>query len=185
MGRALRDKGGNILGIAELDANNALSGTLTNGTNCLNCKLLADSEVNIDPTVEKFKAEDGKTYGQDEEYEGNTRGTLMETSKVIADYLAFGVRGKTHLEYKYEGTKDAKHQEVFKLVDVTPQMHFKTPGGTKAMKYESVALVQDAAVTFSTGAIAALAAALGITIRTTAAVVIPAGQEHLLVETAV
>lgn len=183
MGRSLRDKGGNLLVIVELDSNNAIPGTITNGTNALNCGLISESKLDIEANVEKFKAEDGKTYGQDEEYEGKTSGVLMETSKLIADYLAFGVRNKTHLEIKYEGIKDGRHQEVFKIVDVTPQMHFKTPGGTKSMKYESLAIPQPAAVTFSANNLSAIETAFGISIRASGPITLPADQEHVIVET--
>ncbi|HWA05535.1 MAG TPA: hypothetical protein VG961_03230, partial [Ignavibacteria bacterium] len=94
MSRALRDKGGNQLVIIELDDNMAVPVSITNGVNALNCGLISESQVDIDAKTEKFKAEDGKTYGQDEEFEGRTSGVLMETSKLIADYLAFGTRGK-------------------------------------------------------------------------------------------
>ena len=184
MGRSLRDKGGNLLIIVELDSSNAIPPTITNGVNSLNCGLLAESQLDIDANLEKFKAEDGKTYGQDEEYEGKTSGVLMETSKLIADYLAFGTRNKIHLEIKYEGIKDGKHQEVFKIVDVTPQMHFKTPGGTKAMKYESTAIPQSQPVIFSSGNLTAIESALGVSIKASGPVTIPADQEHVIVETA-
>ncbi|HMQ79163.1 MAG TPA: hypothetical protein PKE39_09780 [Ignavibacteria bacterium] len=183
MSRALRDKGGNQLVIIELDENLAVPGSITNGTNALNCGLIFESQVDIDAKTEKFKAEDGKTYGQDEEFEGRTAGVLMETSKLIADYLAFGTRGKLHLEIKYEGIKDGKHQEVLKIANVTPQMHFKTPGGTKAMKYESVSVVQPQPVVISPANITAIESALGVNIRTTGPVTIPAEQEHVIVET--
>ena len=107
----------------------------------------------------------------------------METSKLITDYLAFGTRGKLHLEIKYEGIKGGKHQEVFKIADVTPQMHFKTPGGTKAMKYVSTSIIQLQPVTFSAANIAAIEAAFGINIKTTGPVTIPVEQEHVIVET--
>jgi hypothetical protein len=184
MGRSLRDKGGNQLVIVELDSSNAVPGTITNGVNALNCGLIFESQLDIDANVEKFKAEDGKTYGQDEEYEGKTSGVLMETSKLIADYLAFGTRNKIHLELKYEGIKDGKHQEVFKIVDVTPQMHFKTPGGTKAMRYDSTAIPQAAPVVFSAANLTAIETALGVNIRTPGPVTLPAEQEHVIVETA-
>ncbi|HWA06952.1 MAG TPA: hypothetical protein VG961_10430, partial [Ignavibacteria bacterium] len=79
--------------------------------------------------------------------------------------------------------KGGKHQEVFKIADVTPQMHFKTPGGTKAMKYESVSIVQPQAVVISAGSITAIEAALGVNIRAAGPVTIPAEQEHIIVET--
>lgn len=183
MGRALRDKGGNMLLIVELDSSNALPGSIENGVNSLNCGLLAESQLDIEANVEKFKAEDGKTYGQDEEFEGRTSGILMETSKLIADYLSFGVRNKTHLEIKYEGLKGGKHQEVFKIVDVTPQMHFKTPGGTKAMKYSSTAIPPAQEVTFSESDLAAIESALSVNIRTSGPITINASEEHLIVET--
>lgn len=183
MSKALRDKGGNLLVIIELDSNLAIPVSISNGVNALNCGLIFESQVDIETKTEKFKAEDGKTYGQDEEYEGKTSGVLMETSKLITDYIAFGTRGKLHLEIKYEGIKGGKHQEVFKIADITPQMHFKTPGGTKAMKYESVSIVQPLPVTFSSANITAIESALGINIKTTGPVTIPAEQEHVIVET--
>lgn len=186
MSYAIRDKGGNLICIAELDSSNAVSGTITNGTNALNCGLVKESQVDIDPTIEKFKAEDGKTYGQDEEFDGTVKGTLMETDKTKADYLAFGVRDKnSFVLYKYEGIKNGKHQEVFAVGDVTPQLHFKTPGGVSAQRFEFQAVPPATAVTFSTGALAALGAAWGKTVKTTSAVTVPAGQEFVIVETAV
>lgn len=184
MGRALRDKGGNQLAIVEIDSGGLIPGSIVNGVNALNCGLISESQLDIDANVEKFKAEDGKTYGQDAEFEGKTSVVLMETSKLIADYLAFGTRDKTHLEIKYEGIKDGKHQEVFKIVNVTPQMHFKTPGGTKAMKYESTAIPQQSPVTVSGSDLAAIESALGVNIRTAGPITIPAGQEHVIIETA-
>lgn len=183
MSKALRDKGGNLLVIVELNDNLAIPVSIIKGVNSLNCGLIFESQVDIETKTEKFKAEDGRTYGQDEEYEGKTSGILMETSKLITDYLAFGTRGKLHLEIKYEGIKGGKHQEVFKLADVTPQMHFKTPGGTKAMKYESTSIIQSQPVTFSAANIAAIKSALGVNIKTAGPITIPVEQEHVIVET--
>ncbi len=185
MARSLKDKGGNQLVIIELDENMQIPPSIVNGVNALNCGLIFESQVDIDTKSEKFKAEDGRTYGQDEEYEGKTSGILMETSKLIADYLAFGTRGKLHLEIKYEGIKGGKHQEIFKIADVTPQMHFKTPGGTKAMKYESVSAIQAEPVVISPANISAIEAALGVNIRTTGPVTLPAEQEHAIIETGI
>ena len=183
MSRSLRDKGGNRLIIVELDENLAIPHGIANGVNALDCGLIFSSQVDVDAKIEKFKAEDGKTYSQEETYEGKTSGVLMETSKLIADYLAFGVRDKVHLEIKYEGIKGGRHQEVFRLADVTPQMHFKTPGGTSAMKYESFAVVKDFEVYFPPESLAAIENALGIIIHTEGPVSIPAGQEHVIIET--
>ena len=185
MGKSLRDKGGNQLVIIELDENMQIPPSIVNGVNALNCGLIFESQVDIDTKSEKFKAEDGRTYGQDEEYEGKTSGILMETSKLIADYLAFGTRGKLHLEIKYEGIKGGKHQEIFKIADVTPQMHFKTPGGIKAMKYESVSAIQAEPVVISPANISAIEAALGVNIRTIGPVTVPAEQEHAIIETGI
>ena len=171
--------------IIELDENMQIPPSIVNGVNALNCGLIFESQVDIDTKSEKFKAEDGRTYGQDEEYEGKTSGILMETSKLIADYLAFGTRGKLHLEIKYEGIKGGKHQEIFKIADVTPQMHFKTPGGTKAMKYESVSAIQAEPVVISPANISAIEAALGVNIRTIGPVTVPAEQEHAIIETGI
>lgn len=183
MSRALRDKGGNRLILVELDENLVIPHGIANGVNALDCGLLFESQVDIDTKIEKFKAEDGKTYSQEETYEGKTAGVLMETSKTIADYLAFGVREKIHLEIKYEGIKGGRHQEIFRIADVTPQMHFKTPGGTSAMKYESFAVVKDSEVFFSSEDLTAIKNALGIVIHTEGPVSIPAGQEHVIIET--
>ena len=109
----------------------------------------------------------------------------METSKLITDYLSFGTRGKLHLEIKYEGIKGGNHQEIFKIADVTPQMNFKTPGGAKAMKYESVSIVQSQPVTFSSANLSAIESALGINIHAVGLVTIPTEQEHVIVETGI
>ncbi|MCC6865762.1 MAG: hypothetical protein IT280_06330 [Ignavibacteria bacterium] len=182
MAKALRDKGGNQLVIIELEDDLSIPAVITNGVNALNCGLIFESQVAIDTKTEKFKAEDGRTYGQDEEYEGRTSGVLMESSKLIADYLSFGTRGKLHLEIKYEGIKAGKHQEVFKIADITPQMQFKTPGGTKAMKYESISAVQIQPVVISEANINLIKTSLGLNIRALGPVTIPAGQEHVIAE---
>lgn len=183
MSKSLRDKGGNRLIIVELDENLQIAHGIANGVNALDCGLIFSSQVDVDTKIEKFKAEDGKTYSQEETYEGKISGVLMETSKLIADYLAFGVRDKLHLEIKYEGIKGGRHQEVFRIADVTPQMHFKTPGGTSAMKYESFAVVKNFEVYFPPENLAAIENALGIIIYTEGPVSIPAGQEHVIIET--
>lgn len=183
MGKIL-DKGGNSLVVALLSTTNAILTSYTAGTNCLNLGIIADSELAIDPSIEKFKAEDGKTYGSDETYEGRTVATLMETDKAKVDYLAFTVRdAANHLEIKYQGKKNGYHQEVFKLADITPQMNMKSPGQSKSMKYESTSVVPAAATVFSIGDLAAIEAATGATIYAPGPVTIPAGQEHVLVET--
>jgi hypothetical protein len=183
MSKALRDKGGNLIVIVELDENLTIPTGIANGINALNCGLIFESQIDIDTKIEKFKAEDGRTYSQEETYEGKTSGVLMETSKKIADYLVFGVRDKIHLEIKYEGIKGGKHQEIFKVADVTPQLHFKTPGGTSAMKYESFAVVKDQEVFFSEADLEAIETALGVTIHAPGPVSIQPGFEHAIIET--
>ncbi len=186
MGYAMSDKGGNLLAIFELDASNAILPSYTNGTNCLHCGLIDTSGVDIAAKVEKYEAEDGITYGQDETYEGTTNGILKETDKLKVDYLSFGVRDKIHLEYKYEGKKNGKHQEVFKIVDVTPQMSFKTKGGTKSMKYDSTAIPQKTAFVLTAGALSILAAGMpsGFAFKCST-FTLAVDREHVIVETAV
>ncbi len=185
MGKIL-DKGGNKLVIALLTAANAVLTSYTAGTNCLNLGSIADSEIKVDPSSEKFKAEDGSVVGSDETFEGMTSATLMETDKAKIDYLTFTVRdAANHLEVKYQGKKNGFHQEIFKLADITPQMNLKAPGQSKSMKYESTSVVPTAATTFTLGDLAAIEAATGGTIYAPGPVTIPAGQEFVIVETAV
>lgn len=185
MGKIL-DKGGNKLIIALLSTANAILTSYTSGTNCLNLGAIADSGAMIDPQIEKFKAEDGATVGSDENYEGKTIATIMETDKAKIDYLAFTIRdAANHLEVKYQGKKNGYHQEIFKLADVVPQMNLSAPGQSKSMKYESTSVVPTAATTFTLGDLVLIESATGGTIYAPGPVTIPAGQEFVIVETAV
>lgn len=185
MGEIL-DKGGNSLQIALLTSANAVLTSYTLGTNCLALDPIKNSTAKIDPSIEKFKAEDGKTYGSDETYEGNTEGIIMKTPKLIVDYLAFTVRdAANHLEIKYQGIKYGKHQEIFKLADVIPQMNLTSPGQSSSMKYESTSVVPATATTFTAGDLTLIETATGKAIYAPGPVVIPAGQEYVMVETAV
>jgi hypothetical protein len=52
------------------------------------------------------------------------------------------------------------------------------------MKYESIAIPQQSLVTISGSDLTAIESALGVNIRTAGPVTIPAGQEHVIIETA-
>ncbi len=181
----IKDKGGNKIAVVELDDNIQLPSTLTAGTNCIDAGHIANSDLAIKTKKTIFKNEAGETVAADFDYEGITSGILMETDKQKLDFFAFAVRNKKHLEYKYLGIKSGKYQEVFKIVEITPQMKLAAPGGTKSMPYESTAIVLRDNYTISTGAIGQIETALGIDIKTAGPVTIPGGAEHVIVETTV
>lgn len=185
MNKSLNNYGGNQLLLISLDENFSVPNEIINGVNALNCGLIYQSDIEITSSVEIFKAEDGRIYGFDQEFEAKTSGVLMETSKLIADYLAFKTRYNYQLEIKYQGIKAAKHQEIFKIVKVVPQMKFSSPGGIKAMKYESIAVVNPQNITFNENNLNAIKAALNANIYASGPVTIPAYNEHIIIETGI
>jgi hypothetical protein len=181
----IKDKGGNKIAVVELDENNQIPFGLTAGANCIDAGHIANSDLAIKTKKTIFKNEAGETVASDFDYEGITSGILMETNKQKLDFFAFTVRNKKHLEYKYLGFKGGNYQEVFKIVEITPQMKIAAPGGSKSMPYESTAIVIRDNFTISSGSIAQIERALGIDIKTAGPVTIPGGTEHVIVETAV
>ena len=181
----IKDKGGNKIAIVELDVNDSIPVNLVSGQNCLDLGHLANSELAIKTKKTLFKNEAGETVATDFDFEGNTSGILMETDKQKLDMLSIGVRNKRHLEYKYLGIKGGSHQEVFKIVEVTPQMKVSSPGGAKSMPYESTAIVMHSNYVISPLAISEIESALSIDIKTPGPVTIPDGQEHVIIETEV
>ena len=181
----IKDKGGNKISLAELDDNYQLSGHMTQGVNCIDLGHMASSQLEIKTTRTKFKNEAGEPVASENEFEGITTAVLMETDKEKADFLAFKTRNRKYLEYKYLGIKGGKHQESFKVAEVTPQMKISSPGGTKSLQYESSSFILPVDFVISAQSIIDLETALGINIRTNGPVTIPARTEHALVETPV
>lgn len=184
---AIKDKGGNKLAVAQLNSNLALVTTLTAGTTLLNVGNISESGTTQETAKSEFKSEDGVTRATDYEYTLATSAVLMETDKTKLDFLADTVKGKRYLEYKYQGIKNGKYQEVWKLVEVTPQFNLQTPGGVTSMAYESTGIYPNSTVTFTATAISGLNTALGsaLTIRHTGAVAISPTKGFLITEKAV
>ncbi|RPI19019.1 MAG: hypothetical protein EHM58_03125 [Ignavibacteriae bacterium] len=182
----INDKGGNKIAVIELDENYAIVENLSEGTNCLDLGHIASSEVELKANKEEYKSEDGVIRQTSYEYMANTSGILMEINKTAIDFLCFTVRDKMYLEYKYLGIRGGKHQEIFKVVKITPQMKVTAPGGAKSMPYESTAIVPMSSVMISADDIVAIRLAIAhVGIRTPGPVTIAANTEFVLVETGV
>lgn len=132
----------------------------------------------------EIKNEAGVSVYTDFEHTHVTTATLMERDKAKIDFLSDFVKGKYYLEYKYLGIVDGKHQELFKIVQVTPQFNLKLPGGATAMQYESTGVFPNSAITITGTSLAAIETALTITIYCTG-VSITASKGYCLKETAV
>lgn len=177
-------KGGNQIALVELSTSFAIPGTLTADTNCIDLGHLKESGTAINTTVTKLKNEAMEVVRTEKDYEGITRGVLMQTSKRVLDFMAFTVRDKTYLQYKKPGINKGQTQEIFAIGEATPQMNLQNPGAAENCPYEFTHLVSDTAYTFTTTNLAAIEAALGISIACTTNVTIPAGQEYVMYETA-
>jgi len=132
----------------------------------------------------EIKNEAGVSVYTDYEYSHITTATLMERDKSKIDFLADFVKGKYYLEYKYTGIVDGKHQELFKIVQVTPQFNLKLPGGATAMQYESTGVFPNSTITITGTILGLIETALSVTIYCTG-VSITASKGYCLKETAV
>ncbi len=182
----INDKGGNKIAIVEVDNDYNILENLSEGTNCLDLGHIASSESELKAGKEEYKSEDGVVRQTSYEYTANTTGVLMEINNIIINFLCFGVRGKTYIEYKYLGIRGGKHQEIFKLVKVTPQMKIASPGGTKSMPYESTAIAASSDVSISGDDIININTALPhCRIKADRSIVILADTEFVMIETEV
>lgn len=136
---------------------------VTGGT-CINLGQINESTVAMETSKTEFKNEAGQAVKTDFEYALTTKGTLMERDKAKIDLLSNYVKGRYYLEIKYLGIVDGKHQELFKIVEITPQHAITLPGGATSMKYESTGVFPDVAVTFTKTSLALIATALSATI---------------------
>lgn len=150
----------------------------------INLGEVMDSSLDQATSKTEFKNEAGVAKGTDFEHSLTTNATLMERDKIKIDFLSTGCRNKIYLEYKYAGIVDAKHQEYFKFVQVTPQHSIKLPGGASSLKYESTGIYPDATATINSTSLAAIETALTITIYCTGVAITPTAG-YVLKETAV
>ena len=183
----IKDKGGNKLAIVQLNSTLALVATLTSGTTFLNLGNISESNISKTTSKTEYSAEDGRVKATDFDFTLPTTATLMETDKTKIDFLASTVEGKKYLEYKYQGVKAGKHQEFWKIVDVTPQFSLATPGGVTSFAYESTGIFPDSTITYTSTTIGLFNTALGatLTIRHTGAVAITGSKGFLITEKAV
>src|SRR5512146_934061 len=180
---AIFDKGGDVLALNQLtDAYALYTPTVTNTTGIV-LGHLSSSDYEQTADVTEYKSEDGKVRASDETYNLNTSGVLMQSDKLITDFLAHTVKGNFYLEYKYGGDYNGKKHEYFKIVKVTPQFKKSAPGGVTSMPYKSTGIFPESDVTFTTTDIASIETLLGISIYTTLAVTITAAQGFVYVET--
>lgn len=182
----ISDKGGNKIALFEFDTttNTMVTASLVSGTNYMDLGHISSSSIGITPSTETFKSEDKVVRATDTEYAGKTTGVLMQTSKEIADFVAFTSRGKKYIQYKYNGYKNAKRQDSFAVVEVENGFMFTTPGGASSFNYTANHTANDQAVTISTTQLASMQTAIGTPFPyATATVTIPANQELIIVET--
>lgn len=180
---AIRDKGANLLAVAEVTDAWALK-TLTAGTNALHYGHLTSSSLGQTTSKETFNSEDGKPRLSEFTYSLDTTGVLMQADKVIIDFNSESVKDKYFLQYKLMSlNRDGKKQEHFSLGQVTPQFKVDAPGGTASMPYEFSGIYPDATVTFNSTMLVAIETALSITIYCTG-VSITASQGFCIKETA-
>ncbi len=179
----ITNNGGNKVCLGEVTDAWALK-TLTAGTNALDVGHIANSDIGQASAKTEFKSEDNKVRAADFDFSLNTTGQLMQTDKVTIDFLAESVKNKYFLQYKYQGIKDGKHQEIFTLGQVTPQFKITTPGGASSMPYEFTGIYPSATVTFNSTNLAAIETALSVTIYCTGAS-ITASQGFVVKETVV
>lgn len=177
------DAGGNLIALGEVTDAWALK-TLTAGTNAIDAGEISTSDIAQTTSKTEYKNEKKKTVATDFEYSLNTTGTLMQTDKATIDFFAESVKNKYFLQYKYQGIKDGKHQEVFTLGTVTPQFKMTTPGSSSSMPYEFTGVYPNTTATFNSTHLAAIETALSITIYATGAA-ITSSQGFVVKETAV
>lgn len=180
---AIVDDGGNLICLSEVSDSWALK-TLTAGTNAINAGHISTSDFSQATNKTEYKNEQRKTVASSYEYSINTTGTLMQTDKATIDFFAESVKSKYFLQCKYMGIKDGKHQEIFTLGQVTPQVKITTPGASASMPYEHTGIYPTSTVTFNSTNLAAIETALSVTIYATGAS-ITASQGFVVKETAV
>lgn len=182
---AISDKGGNKILLCELDSSMNVITPVVEGTNAIDAGYIFQSSFEQKAAREQFKSEDGVTRAVDFSYDVRTTAILMQRNKTLIDFLTTSVKGKLYLQYHYRGIANAKHQEIFSAVRVTPETKIDTPGAVKSFPYEATHIAVNNAVTISSGVITQIESALDINIRTSGPVVIPAGAEFVIVETEV
>lgn len=161
------DEGGNLIALAEVDPTTFELESLTKGTNALDLGHIVESEGGTTGKKDVLKNEAKVITKTTYEQEGGTTGTLQQRGKTLIDFLENKVKGKVFLELKNYGNVEGADQEVFALVQVTPQALVKTPGGASSLKYESTYIAPAVAVTFDAADMTAIETALGITITST------------------
>lgn len=183
-----KNQQGNLIALGEVNADTFALKTLTDQTNAIHLGHLSTSNAAQTPSKTDIPNEKGLNVVSTFDITKNTTGTLMQTDKAQIDFLAVKVKDKTMLEYKYLGVNNGKHQELFKVVNVTPQYAIDTANPGTSMPYESTAVYPDAAVTYNSTHLAAFETATGAVIYTTGAVIPLTGgtsDGYVLKETAV
>lgn len=180
---AISDKGGNRILLCELDSSLNVITPIVQGTNAIDAGYIFQSSFEQKAAREQFKSEDGITRAVDFAFDTRTAAILMQRNKQLIDFLTTAVKGKLYLQYHYRGIANAKHQEIFSVIKVTPQTKIDTPGAVKSFPYEATHIAVNEAVTISESIISQIESALDVDIRTAGPVVIPPGAEFLIVET--
>jgi len=180
---AISDKGGNRIILCGLDSSLNVITPPVHGVNALDAGFILQSSFEQKASKEQFKSEDGVVRAVDFTYETKTTAILMQRDKTLIDFLAQTVKGRLYMQYHYRGIANAKHQEIFSVVRVTPQAKIDTPGAAKSFPYEAVHMAINVQLTITSAIIAAIETALDVDIKTTGPVIITAGAEFVIVET--
>ncbi|HEY3251257.1 MAG TPA: hypothetical protein VGK25_09075 [Ignavibacteria bacterium] len=129
---AISDKGGNRILLCELDNTFNVITPIVQGTNSIDAGYIFQSSFEQKAARDAFKSEDGATRAVDFSFDTRTTAILMQRDKALIDFLAKTVKGKLYMQYHYRGIANAKHQEIFSAVKVTPQTKIDTPGAVKS-----------------------------------------------------
>jgi hypothetical protein len=182
---AISDKGGNRIILCGMDESHNIITPPVHGENALDAGYILQSSFEQKASKEQFKSEDGIVRAVDFTYETRTTAILMQRDKTLIDFLSQSVKGKLYLQYHYRGIANAKHQEIFSVVRITPQAKIDTPGAAKSFPYEAAHIAMNVQLTVSAEVISAIESALDVDIKTTGPVIIPAGAEFVIIETVV
>lgn len=187
---AIGMKGGNKVVIAQLVASTyALLAAYTYGTHCFKIPNVSTSGYTTDLSTEEIESEEEVVVASDSKRKVKFHADVIDNDKTTIDFLSFGVNAfpEYALVYSYRGIVGGKWQEFFSIAKVHGQANQTSPDRGSG-KFDGSSIAPAASVTWTSGAIAVLAAVLtpyGVVIRTTSDVTIAANREFVLTETTV
>lgn len=175
---------GNLIALTQLNPTTYAVITPVAGTTSFHLGEIVTSAPQQTADKTELKNEKGKTIRSSYTFNLMTTGTLAQTNKALVDFLSKTVKGKVYLEYRYQGINNGNHQEIFKIVNVTPQHNFDSSNAGASMPYESTGIFPAATVTINSTVLTSIETALSIAIQTTG-VSITSDDGEIIKETAV